>query len=219
MASTSDLEETLPLTAPEPAFPLIGPTREIKYSVYATTSLDHDQRQQLLADLHSDYQSIQSCRIAPGQFQHNSLREVYDYHIHARDENATTGIHPDYFIVIDQPDWDTAGVLIVHLRVGTEQKDPSIVIGVSRVDVRGPLGAESTGMNLDIANIDWMDVKNSECIDWGGDDPFANQRYYPTDPRTALVPTYSSTIYVWYSLIRRGKELMTDINHYSRCDS
>lgn len=81
MASTNNLEETLLLTAPEPVFPFIKTTPEIKYSVYTTIPLDHSQQQQLLADLHSDEQSLQSCHLALGQFQHNSLRDVYDHHI------------------------------------------------------------------------------------------------------------------------------------------
>lgn len=89
---------------------------------------------------------------------------MYDYHIHARDKDAT--IHPDYFIIVDQPDWDIAGILMVYLNVSTEQRNS--VIGVARV--RGPLGAECIGMNLDVANMNWEDVKYTEYRDCGGED-------------------------------------------------
>ena len=93
---------------------------------------------------------------------------------------------------------------MVYLEVDTEQKDPSHIIGVGCGDVRGPLRAESMGMNLDVTNINWTDVKHTERIDWGGEDPFTNQFYFVTDPRTAVIPTYDSTIYAWYSLVRKG---------------
>lgn len=174
MISTKTPEETLPLVAPPPAITFIKPSQKTKYSVYTTTPLENSQRQQLLADLHSDEDSNQSCRLAPDEFQNNTLRDVYDYHIRARDEDDS--IHPFYFIVADQPDWNNAGILIVDLNVLTDRKEPSNVIGVSRGSVSGPLGAESMGMNLDIGNIEWTDVKHNEHNDWNGEHPFTNRR-------------------------------------------
>lgn len=96
---------------------------------------------------------------------------------------------------------------MVDLYVPTERKDPKTVIGVSRGSVHGDLGAESTGMNLDVANMDWNDVKFTEHRDWDGEDPFTNKRYFPTDPRTAVIPVYESTVFVWYSLVRGGETM------------
>lgn len=215
MTSTKTLEETLPLVAPRPAITFVKPSLRTKYSVYTTTALENSQRQRLLADLHSDEDSNQSCRLAPDEFQNTLLRDVYNYHIRARDEDDS--VHPFYFIVADQPDWDIAGVLMVYLKVLTDRKVPSNVIGVSRGSVRGPLGAESMGMNLDVGNIEWTDVKQTEHNQWNGEDPFTNQRYFANGPRTAITPTYHSTIYAWYSLVRKGKlrPHYTCTRHYS----
>ena len=61
---------------------------------------------------------------------------------------------------------------------------------------------------FDVANMDWEVVKYTEYRDWGGEDPCTNKRYWPTDPRTSLVPTYNSTIYLWYGLVWKGESLL-----------
>lgn len=203
MTSTKTLEETLPLVPSRPAITFVKPSLRTKYSIYTTTTPENSQRQQLLADLHSGEYTNQSCRLAPDELQNAQLRDVYNYHIRVRDQDDS--IHQFYFIVADQPNWDTAGVLTVYLNVHTYRKVPNTVIGVSRGSVRGPLGAESTGMNLGVGNIQWTDVKHTEHNQSNGEDPFTNRRYFASDPRTAITATYDSTIYAWYSLVRRGK--------------
>ena len=76
---------------------------------------------------------------------------MYEYHVRALWDKDPT-IHPVYFINDDQFGWDKARVLMVYREVDTELKDPNKVIGAARGNVGGPMGAESTGMNLDVAN-------------------------------------------------------------------
>lgn len=205
MPSTIELEETLPLVAPVSKAQFPRPKNDMKFTVYSTVPLDDGQRQQLLADLHDYEDTCEMCQLSPGQFQHKSLRDVYEYHIRARDKDPT--IYPDYFIVVDHADWDIYAVLMVNLDVYTERKDEPSVISVARLDVRGLLGVECMCVNMDIANMNWEDVKYTAHEDWGGEDPKTNKRLWATNPDTALVPTYDSTVYTWYTLVRPGKLL------------
>lgn len=63
----------------------------------------------------------QSCRLARGGFQHRPLRDAYEYHIRVRDEGVT--IHPEYFIVVDQLDWNPYGELMACLNFSTDIKN------------------------------------------------------------------------------------------------
>lgn len=205
MPSTVELEETLPLMAPEPKAEFSRSGKDVKFTVYSTVPLDDSQRQQLLEDLHGYEETCEECQLSPGQFQHESLRDVYEYHIRARDEDVT--IHPEYFIVVDHADWDIYGALMVNLRADTDRKEEPYVISIARLDVRGLLGVECMCVNMDIANLNWEDVKATSHEHWGGEDPDTNKRLWATNPRTALVPTYYSTVYAWYTLVPPGKLL------------
>lgn len=195
--STKDLEEALTLSAPtHTTFSTLNPS----YLVYATAAIAAAQRAQLLTELHDDECPPDQSRLAPDKFQDATVRDVYEHHIHAREQDQS--IHPWLFIVVDKPQWSKEGVLIVNLAVPTEQKDPSHVIGVARCGVEGDLGAESNCINLDIANCNRGDVKQIEHSDWHGDDPSHNQRYQ--HPNLHGGDSSQSTAYAWYSLVPRG---------------
>ncbi|RJE26853.1 hypothetical protein PHISCL_00765 [Aspergillus sclerotialis] len=98
MPSTIELEETLPLMAPGSKAQFSRLENDIKFTVYSTVPLDDSQRQQLLADLHDYKDTCEMCQLSLGQFQHELLRDVYEYHIRARDEDPT--IYLDYFIAV-----------------------------------------------------------------------------------------------------------------------
>lgn len=179
MASTKHLEDILPFYSPD------GPKDQnyhdnfmrAKYRVYSLIALDNEGLKIMLRDLNSGDMTTKNCLLAPqANFAGRSLRDIYDYHLRVRDEDET--IHPHYFIVADQNDWNTNGVLMVNLQVGRDVED-EWVVGVGRC---GADMADCVGANLDIANVDWIDYKEQEQEEWGGENPYKNQRYFKNDP-------------------------------------
>lgn len=173
MASTKDLEDTLPLV--DTGLDTTKDNLGKHYTVYTLISLHPSKLQELIDDINNAEDSTSSSRLAPDpDFSGQSLRDIYDYHTRIRDEDET--IHPCYLIVADQDDWKTNGVLMVYTAVETDASDPAYVVGVGRC---GWDWADSCGANLDIANMDWIDFKEVERDEWGGEDPYENKRYFP----------------------------------------
>lgn len=196
MSFTKEVEDTLPLSAPlQSGFS----PRRVDYLVYLTIPILQDQREHFLSRLHDYSYSSKKSRLANGDFQGSTVRDIYDYHLRARDEDDN--IHPSLFIVADQADFMRDGVLVVNLAISTEEEDPSHVIGLVRCSVSGDEdGAESMCVNLDTANLDWIEVKWAEWRRRGGEKPSENRRYFPTGSTGSSPET--STQFVWYSLIR-----------------
>ncbi|KAK4984652.1 hypothetical protein LTR28_002282, partial [Elasticomyces elasticus] len=156
--------------------------------------------------------STKRSRLAPeADFSNRSLRDVYDCHIRIRDENET--VHPLYFIVADQVGLPGSGVLVIHLNCSRDEAD---VVGVGRCGVDM---ADSWGANIDIGNQDWLDLKEAEADEWGGEDPYEDSEGDEGDGGAdseatapgpnASTPTSSSIgnakpRYGWYSLVQKA---------------
>ncbi|KAI5271998.1 hypothetical protein E4T47_04709 [Aureobasidium subglaciale] len=191
MTSTTELEGTLPFYSPD------DPTDERwrnstfkNYAAYSLVPLDDDGRQELLNDLNTGEMTTNNTRVAPQfDFAGRTLRDVYDYHLQAREEHDN--IHPHFFIVADQEDWRTEGVLVVCLyvdrstgEVGDRESLEDVfewVVGVMRCGVDM---ADCIGANLGIANVDWTEYKEEEEELWGGEDCYKNKRYFRINPIT-----------------------------------
>ncbi|GAB7363539.1 hypothetical protein MBLNU230_g3807t1 [Neophaeotheca triangularis] len=202
MPSTKEIETSLPLTAPAP---VRKAPQGYNFLVYITANLDKKQRETLQFDIHDYSNTAKVSKFAPGNYTGKSIREVYQQHLNIRDNEPTA--HPTLFIVADGIDWKTHGLLVLDLAVRTEERHPRHVIGVVRTAASGALGAEILGMNLEIGNRTWTEVKKTEMTEFGGEDPLSNRRYYLVDPRTAESPVYDSVVYAWYSLARRAKAI------------
>ena len=135
---------------------------------------------------------------------------MYDYFIHLRDQDDT--IHPLYFIVADQEDFSRNGVVVVLLNSSQDEED---IVGVGRCS---NVEADSWGANIDIGNQDWLDLKEKEAVEWGGDDPYGNDDDNDGDkPGVGATTSQGTTVqspttlteprkkvYGWYSLVERG---------------
>lgn len=201
MTTSLELEATLPLQAPEAAFPINKPMPHLTYSVYALVKLDNAQMDSMRKALNANPDCSTECRWPPdGRHQHSTLKEVYDHHIGLRDSDNT--VHPYFFIVVEN--LDVATVLIVNLKAPTQRHDAQSVIGVSHCSVGQ---AALAGANLDIGNMTWNDYKESEHEKFGGEGPYTNTRYYPTDPRKKrkCSPVETDTVHACYSLTRGGE--------------
>ncbi|CAD0100687.1 unnamed protein product [Aureobasidium mustum] len=178
MTSTRELADTLPFYSPE------GDTEHDplhdNFAAYTLVSLDHDGQQRFLKDLNTGDMTTSNCILAPQpDFAGRTLRDIYDYHIEASKEDNK--MHPDFFIVADQEDWTTKGVLVVYLHVerqlnkhDDEEFEFESTVGVLRCGIDM---ADSTCCNLEIANVDWTEYKEEEEEEWGGENPFTNPRY------------------------------------------
>lgn len=199
MATTLDLEATLPLQAPEAAFPINRPMPHLIYTVYTLAELDEAQMNSTASALNANKDCSTHCRWSPdSRHQHPTLREIYDHHIKLRDIDPT--VHPYFFIVVDNLNMET--VLIVNLKAPTHRDEARRVIGVSRCSINQ---ATLAGANLDIGNMTWNDYKESEHEKFGGESPYTNTRYYPVDPRNKIKCLTAETVYACYSLTRGGK--------------
>jgi hypothetical protein len=203
MVPSERLEDTLPLSAPKPAHPILGPSSKIHYSVYTTIQLSEPKREKLLSDINSDRYGSQTCRLAPDQGPEPSrtLREACDHHLRQRDVDNT--IHPYIFFVADTEPCET--ILVVNLRAETTRKDVKSVVGVSRWPVEE---ADCLACNDDIGNIGWVENKINEGHKWGDwTSVYTNTRYFPSDPREKPAERTDSdeTCYAWYSLVRGGE--------------
>ena len=200
MTTTLEFEATLPLQAPEAAFPINRPMPHLTYTVYTLANLDQAHMDSVLQALNANPDCSTHCRWSPdGKHQHPTLRDIYNHHISLRDINNT--VHPYFFIVVEN--LDVEPVLIVNLKAPTNRDDARRVIGVSRCSINQ---ATLAGANLDIGNMTWNDYKESEHERFGGESPYTNTRYYPTDPReNNREPAQTETVYACYSLTRGGK--------------
>jgi hypothetical protein len=173
MASTRQLEENLPPSAP----PIPdGDYATRKIAIYTTLSLDATQLKQLEQDLRDadDISDTPVTQLAPQPFSENLL-DIYNHHLQMDSQDSP--YHPRCFIVADQNDWKEKGVLFVNLAADTEQRES--FVGVCRCDLEMATQIEA---NLDIGNMDWVDYKEMEENDFGGENPYKNPRYYPLDP-------------------------------------
>ncbi|KAG9740333.1 hypothetical protein KCU73_g9238, partial [Aureobasidium melanogenum] len=179
MTSTRELADTLPFYPPE------GDTGHdslhSSFAAYFLVPLDHEEQQRYLDDLNTGDWTTSNCILATQpHFSGHTLRDVYDHHIQASKEDDNE-MHPHFFIVADQKDWDTKGVLCVYLHAGrslnaTDDEDygNESTVGVLRCGVEM---ADCICCNLEIANMDWFEFKEEEERDWGGEDPHTNPRY------------------------------------------
>ncbi|RYP25519.1 hypothetical protein DL768_011483 [Monosporascus sp. mg162] len=178
MASTKELEKTLPRKAPntERHRAVLDGLARYKYQIYSTVApaLDGEALERLERDINSAAEpagtgnSVLSPAARSGEHAGRPLRDVYEHHLRARDagENADeeSTVHPLYFVVADRPDWKREGLLAVHLDCGYGEEEDRVGVGRCGVD-----WADSWGANIDIANMDWMELKEAEQEEWGGE--------------------------------------------------
>ncbi|KAH9822818.1 amino acid permease protein [Teratosphaeria destructans] len=216
MASTKALARTLPPTAPNTAShrATLDGLNKYKFAIYSIAPLDDRSLHQLEASINSSELSTHHSKLAPQpDFKNRSLRDVYDYHIRIRDEDDT--IHPLYFIVADRINLPDDGVLVVLLNSSREEDD---VVDVGRCGVDM---ADSWGANIDVGNQDWLDLKEEEAEQWGGDDPYADDEeggdagdhdddgddmpsIESKKPQIDSSAQEQTTIYGWYSLVQKA---------------
>lgn len=111
MVSTKGLEDTLPFYSAGSLFypDNIDPHPVKAYNVYTLLSLDVPALEHLVDELNAasllgdDFRLVQT-----PVFVGRTLRDIYDYHLRVRKEDDS--IHPYFFIVADQEDWDDKGV-------------------------------------------------------------------------------------------------------------
>jgi len=169
MASTKELQKTLPRHCPNSDK---HRTMELNrnFAIYSLANLNAAQLEELQDSINSevltDKMTTSNSRLAPQpDFSGRTLRDVYDHHIATRDEHDW--MDPLYFIVADQEDWKTRGLLAVYLEAGLDDEDDRIGVGRCGFDM-----ADTWGVNFSVANEDWMDLKEAEQHEWGGDNPY-----------------------------------------------
>jgi hypothetical protein len=113
-------------------------------------------------------------------FSGRTLRDIYDHHIEASKEDNE--MHPYLFIVADQVDWDTEGVLLVYVhadralgRPNEPNDDYENTVGVLRCGVEM---ADCICCNLEISNMDFIEFKEKEERERNGEDVYTNKRYF-----------------------------------------
>ncbi|KAL1800740.1 hypothetical protein ACET3X_001082 [Alternaria dauci] len=214
MSSTKDLAKTLPKKVPNAEHhraTLDGLSR-FKFAIFHTAALDAAGRQQLEDSINTGETTTARSKLAPQpDFSGRSLRDVYNYFIHLRDQDDT--IHPLYFIVADQEDFSHKGVVVVLLNSSQDEED---IVGVGRCS---SVDADAWGANIDIGNQDWLDLKEEEAAEWGGDDPYGNDGDdddvdKPGASATASQDTTAQSlttlneppkkVYGWYSLVEKA---------------
>ncbi|KAI5358387.1 hypothetical protein Slin15195_G108400 [Septoria linicola] len=180
----------------------------LQYSVYTLIDLHTLQQETLLHNLNSNKYCKTPARFPPdSQLQQPSLLSTYSHHITLGDTDRT--IHPNFFVVIDQV--QTSGndsVLIVNLKAPTTRKDCKFVIGVSRTTIDQ---ASLAGANLDVGNVDWIEMKQSEKEKWNGGEVYRDERYFATVLRKEKEmlredgrEDEGQVLYAWFSLVRRA---------------
>ncbi|KAI5237581.1 hypothetical protein E4T42_09180 [Aureobasidium subglaciale] len=193
MTSTKELEDTLPLHDPHPG--PFGETLGKHWPIYSLIAYDDNDPAKLESDINSAEDSTHhSVIITTPDFSSGTLRDIYEHHIRYRDKN--NGIHPSLFIVIDQRDYQSKGVLLVDLQVMTDTCQS--VIGVLRCNYSD---ADLYCANLDIGNMIFIDYKEEEQDLWGGEDPYENTRFFSKDPKQ--VKHTGKQHYAWYSNIEK----------------
>ncbi|KAI5925835.1 hypothetical protein F4810DRAFT_658490 [Camillea tinctor] len=159
-----DLSLGLPHTAPNSDRHRATAGESYIQTVYTLVPLAKDDLDVLVNRLNNAADIMPgTCKLAP-KFDFSqpssSLRQVYDYHIRLRDQDHSA--HPLYFIVAISADSCKDDVLIVHLNTGL--KGQCDHIGIARCSIDW---AASWGLNLDIGNMSWEDLKEEEENDWG----------------------------------------------------
>jgi hypothetical protein len=179
MASTKELADTLPFTLPESN--AVHDSLHSSFAAYSLVSLDEEGQQRFLKDLNTGDMTTSNCILATQpDFSGRTLRDIYDHHVEASKEDNE--MHPHFFIVADQDDWKTKGVLCVCLyadrsldRPNEEHDDYEHTVGVLRCEVEM---ADCNCCNLEIANIGWAEMKEEEEQDWNGENVYTNKRYF-----------------------------------------
>jgi len=196
MASTEDLEDTLPLHDSSP----FSNTLDKRWPIYCMVAFDNQELRQLENDINKAEDSTdQSILIARPNLSGSTLRDVYEHHIQLRDEHKE--IHPSLFIAVDQKNYRIGGVLIVDLQVMTEHGQS--VIGVLRC---GCDDADLYCANLDMSNMSFIDYKEEEQRLWHGSNPYENSRYF-SKQQTPLAQPSGTLHYAWYSNVEMGMGL------------
>ena len=210
MASTKELQMSLPKICPNTHSHRAEIEPHAKYAVYALTQLNQPRLQKLQTDLNSAELSNGECKLAPQpDFSGRLLRDVYDYHLRIRDEDQS--IHPLYFIVADQADWTDKGALVTFLACNVDGEENRVGVGRCGVDM-----ADSWGANLSVGNQDWMDLKEEEESEWGGEDPYADDGdddnigggWDGGGEPTARHGSGEKWKFGWYSLAEKGECLL-----------
>lgn len=177
---TAVLEDTLPLTAPQPKKVLDWRPRG-PILVYITAELSTDEHSQLVAEMYESFEEPQEMfRYAPEDFTGATLREVYEHFIRHRDEDLS--VDPLLFMVADHAASGRNGILIVCLDASTLREDlkQHFVVGVARV-TGGQVGIDIACLTSGAT--DWLHIKESEDDGpdgWGGH-VADNERLYPPE--------------------------------------
>jgi hypothetical protein len=180
MVSTKELADTLPWNSP-PESDAARDSQHSSFAAYSLTSLDEDGRERLLNDLNTGDWATNQCILATQpDFSGRTLRDIYDHHIEASKEDNE--MHPYLFIVADQVDWDTEGVLLVYVhadralgRPNEPNDDYENTVGVLRCGVEM---ADCICCNLEISNMDFIEFKEKEERERNGEDVYTNKRYF-----------------------------------------
>ncbi|CAD0100763.1 unnamed protein product, partial [Aureobasidium mustum] len=199
VTTSTEHEKTLPLQTPEPAHPLIGPKRGVKYQVYPLRQLTQDESDTLLETLHQDEFGPHVCRVV-NDFQGRTLREAFDHHIRVRDEDKT--IHPYCFVALGEA--SSRSVLVVYLKAPGANSE--FVVGVSRCGIDE---ADLMGANLDVGDISWIEYKEAEEERFGSESPYTNTRYYARDPREPKDVDSHMTVYACFSIVSRPLQFVS----------
>ncbi|OTB07718.1 hypothetical protein M426DRAFT_228172 [Hypoxylon sp. CI-4A] len=165
MASKLDFDLSLPKTAPNTDRHRATCGEALKQAVYTLVPLEKSKLDELVNKLNSaDDIEPNTCGLAPkfdvAASPAPSLKKIYDYHLELRDQDHS--FHPLYFIVAVSADWAKEGVVVVHLDTGLDEEEDRI--DVSRCSVND---AVSWGLNLDIGNMAWDELKEWEEGEWG----------------------------------------------------
>ncbi|KAH0566176.1 hypothetical protein GP486_000429 [Trichoglossum hirsutum] len=138
---------TLPSKAPTELFH--GDALGKPFAVYMLADFQDGEAEELRKFIASDEYDV---RFAPRyNFAGQALRAVFDYHL----KLAEGGIyHPTLFVVAVQKTWSKDGVLLVSLNCDGE-------CGVDTCRMRAE-DVASAMVNLEIANMDWEEFKDSE---------------------------------------------------------
>ncbi|KAI1081877.1 hypothetical protein F5B20DRAFT_36409 [Whalleya microplaca] len=197
MAPDQDL--TLPKTAPNKDRHRGTAGGSYAQAVYSILPLDKSTLDILVNRLNAaEGINLGTCKLAPKHdFANHALRDIYDYHLRLRDQDNS--IHPLYFIVAISADYDNDGVLVVHLNTGQEEQQDRADKARCSVD-----WAASWGLNLDIGNMDWEDLKEEEEGEWGDRAmPWTPEKHQPKQPFTEP-PRFQ---YACFSLVEKALDL------------
>ncbi|KAF2146403.1 uncharacterized protein K452DRAFT_305336 [Aplosporella prunicola CBS 121167] len=200
----------LPRKAPNTERHLATLDGDYKFAVYATAELDGHRLSAFEQELNSAEFAEDTCKLAlKPDFANKPFKDVYEYHIRLRDEDTT--FHPLFFIVATHSDYDVKGVLVVYLNAPDDNK-----VDITRCHVKE---AASWGMDLDIGNMDWEDLKEAEEQEWGtnSDGPIPLKTIQHSNPETPS-PASPSWQYGIWSLVEKAIYLPPSIeaDHYEK---